>query len=245
MANPNHYPKGDRGGQFAPKGTEDYVALNTKYGKDVIKEKNKIITEVLGDLTGKCKINDIKQERKALESMSNPDYIDYLKVATNEAKITGDLLENVGGLISLETRVKSPSSTYEKVYIREKYDSVSKLGDILRYTSLKDEETYAKDVKKDIDRLEKKGYTVIKEINYWKDGTTGYNGINYCLLSPDNVKVELQFHTSESHKCKETELHKLYEKARVEQDPEKKKRLELKQVEIGAKVKVPKGVEKL
>jgi len=243
MANPYHYPAGDsRGGQFAPKGTDVIVSLNAKFGKDVIESRSETITEVLGDLTGKCRVDDIKKERRALEKMSEPDYIDYLKITTSEAKTTGDLRENINGLISLETRVKSPSSTYEKIYEREKYGSVSELSDILRYTSIKDKDTYTKSVKKDISKMKKLGYVVIKQTNYWKDTTTGYNGINYCLLSPDGVKVELQFHTEESHSCKETELHRLYEQERVEKDPIKKKELQLEQIRVGSKVSMPDNV---
>ena len=246
MANPYHYPAGDkRGGQFAPKGTDIIVSLNSKFGRDVLEARSETITEVLGDLTGKCKIDDVKKERKALEKMSESDYLDYLKITTSEAKVTGDLRENIDGLISLETRVKSPSSTYEKIYERQKYRSVQELSDILRYTSIKDENTYTKSVKKDISKLEKKGYVVVKQTNYWKDATTGYNGINYCLLSPDSVKVELQFHTEESHKCKETELHELYEQERIEKDPIKKEELRLKQREVGSKVKVPDKVHSI
>ncbi len=109
---------------------------------------------------------------------------------------------------------------------------VDNISDSLRYTIIFPLETYTTSVEKVEKGLLQKNFKKKILKNYWEKGD-GYQGINavFCIhnktsvitsvVSPNGFKFELQFHTQQSFDVKMAN-HGLYEKLRVEKDPEKK-----------------------
>jgi hypothetical protein len=144
----------------------------------------------------------------------------YIKAIRNEPHITQELQEIVkaygGYLDGLEYRLKSPSSVFEKIYVRPEKTPIVDMNDIVRYTEIQNPDKLVSSVQGTISDLEKNGYEIIKLKNTWIDDTTPYQGINAQIISPDGQSFELQFHTPESFALKNSEeMHGLYEQTRV------------------------------
>ena len=81
----------------------------------------------------------------------------------------------------------------------------------------------------------------------WTVKQSDYKGINVVLESPDKQKFELQFHTPESFKLKDGELHELYEKWRVIEDKSSGEAIRLSKMmkELSGSLKIPKNIDKI
>ena len=98
------------------------------------------------------------------------------------------------------------------------------------------------------EKLKTLGYDAYQEKNYWGVGDT-YQGINDVFISPVKLgtegdahfKFEVQMHTPESFALKMGLGHRLYEKFRVERDPEKKLQLWEESLTAADAVPVPEG----
>lgn len=103
--------------------------------------------------------------------------------------------------------------------LRKLPKAADRTNDSLRYTFVLPFETYADGVRRTIESLRESGYLVPenKIWNAWQiagsDKDRGYRGINITVISSENQKFELQFHTRESFKLKD-ETHFLYEELR-------------------------------
>ena len=93
------------------------------------------------------------------------------------------------------------------------------INDVLRYTFILPIPTFGDDMRKIIDKLRESGYQ-IPEHKIWNAWETigdeqdrGYRGVNITVISSQNQKFELQFHTEESYRFK-TETHFLYKELR-------------------------------
>ena len=134
-------------------------------------------------------------------------------------------------LIGLDYRLKGEDSLTRKIIsdadVKEKgkkMDQVaseigkkmakaaSEIGDSVRYTLLIDDFEYVSKIESSLDSLVQKGFTIKKFKNFWRsDSATVYQGINVQVVSPENLKFELQFHTPQSFSTKEYITHSLYE----------------------------------
>ncbi len=140
-----------------------------------------------------------------------------LKAREAEDGITAAMqqLETDGAYLEgLENRFKRADSLAGKILADAEAQHLSldvaagAIGDVLRYTLVVDENAYASMVPKALAKLEASGFTVLKFRNAW--GGKFYQGINAQLMSPEGVRVELQFHTAQSYAIKQAS-HEVYE----------------------------------
>lgn len=140
-----------------------------------------------------------------------------LKAREAEDGITAAMqqLETDGAYLEgLENRFKRADSLAGKILADAEAQHLSldvaagAIGDVLRYTLVVDENAYASMVPKALAKLEASGFTVLKFRNAW--GGQFYQGINAQLMSPEGVRVELQFHTAQSYAIKQAS-HEVYE----------------------------------
>lgn len=133
---------------------------------------------------------------------------------------------NGGELGGLDFRLKTQDSLSGKLLRKAEEKKMTPaeysqaVGDVLRYTGVFSDRTYAQGVRDSIDRLRKEGYQIDHEkiLNYWNYGDD-YSGINIEVRTPGGYRFELQFHTVQSFELKNGELHRLYELFRGSTDP--------------------------
>jgi hypothetical protein len=132
------------------------------------------------------------------------------------------LVKKFGGvMVGLPSRLKSTKSLIRKIMVDAKQDyngdvvkAASKISDVVRYTAKIDSTKYTETVLSVIAQLEADGYE-LKIKNYWTDDPENtYRGINIKMIK-DGVISELQLHTEESIKEKESRLTELYQEIRV------------------------------
>lgn len=169
---------------------------------------------------------DTKEEALTYADKINELESDYISISRQEPYITeriSSIIDKIDScyLDGLEYRTKSLSSTREKVLIRKEVNSINELFDVVRYTAVSKTKDYIKNKDKILKDLEKKSFKIYQEKNTWL--RNGYKGINVKLISPNNIKFELQFHTEQSLEAKE-KVHKYYEEQRLPSTPEERKR---------------------
>jgi hypothetical protein len=177
-----------------------------------------------------------------------------LKSATFERPITEEMtkLANSQGseLRGLDFRLKARESLARKIQTDAINDNVtievaaSKIGDSIRYTMVADPKDYAATIRNVVSDLERDGYQVIKQKNYWQAGN-GYKGFNTSILDPNGFKFELQFHTPKSYDVKDPS-HELYEESRKQGvDEAKRDKLVKESRALWDKVETPVGLDDL
>ena len=124
------------------------------------------------------------------------------------------LAQDGAQLAGLDNRFKDSGSLARKILADAESDNVSlpaaaaAISDVLRYTLVFDPSDYSERVPQTLEQLTAKGYRVTKFRNAW--GGKFYQGINAQLMSPQGVRVELQFHTVQSYAIKQAS-HEVYE----------------------------------
>ena len=98
-------------------------------------------------------------------------------------------------------------------------EGLAAIPDVLRFTYQYSETAYIASVRKDVERLEARGFSQVELRNTWPSDQ--YKGINSRWREPESgVIFEVQFHTEASLAAKEL-THKAYERIRsTAQDPE-------------------------
>lgn len=139
----------------------------------------------------------------------------YLNLMKTLAAKTGQSLKGeeyaVKGFNSLARKIQGESSGM----LDRMAAAAADISDSVRFTMISSESAYSKSVISVLDDLNASGWG-IRFKNAWAVPDRAYQGINVALVSPDGVKVELQFHTARSYTMKSLELmHGLYEKQRV------------------------------
>jgi hypothetical protein len=120
---------------------------------------------------------------------------------------------------SLHWRQKDLDSTSRKIqtYARDRNltytEAADQISDSLRYTYLVDEGDYVDAVRATMERFAELGYKNGKFDAAWFK-RPDYRGLNINMVSPQGVKIELQFHTAKSFEIKNGINHELYEKFR-------------------------------
>ncbi len=133
----------------------------------------------------------------------------YLRYLAIEHKVT-DLLDefttaNHLQLVSLEHRFKTPTSVYEKLYVRPEQRALNTLNDVLRYTIILPESRYVTDAERLLDKLSTLGFRVRSVKNAWLQTNIPYNGLNVKCFSEEGFRLEIQFHTPDSYRVKSSE----------------------------------------
>jgi hypothetical protein len=176
----------------------------------------------------------------------------------NETSITAEL-ENIARkvsaeLIGLENKLKSENSLTRKLVGQAAANSKSvqkiaeNINDVLRYTFVLPFEIYAEGVGQTIEMLQNSGYGVPPK-RIWNAWQTigmrfdkGYRGINMTVISSQNQKFELQFHTAASFRLKD-ETHFLYEELRETEISKQRETELIEQLKKAANgLKRPEGV---
>ena len=122
-------------------------------------------------------------------------------------------------------KLKSLDSLTRKIISDANFDNISlekaaaNIGDSLRYTYVVgDDRLYLDVVQNNLDRFVEAGYRISKVKNFWNK--PGFKGINTSLITPDGLKIEVQFHTKSSYHVKEDLTHLFYEIFRNENVPD-------------------------
>ena len=142
---------------------------------------------------------------------------DDVKAKFPDAPIVKDGPDVVEG--SLHWRKKDLESTSRKIqtYARDRNltftEATDQISDSLRYTYIVDEADYIKAVQETMERFAEMGYKNGKFDAAWFK-RPDYRGLNINMVTPEGVKMELQFHTAKSFEIKNGINHELYEKFR-------------------------------
>lgn len=156
-------------------------------------------------------------------------------------------------LFGLDYRIKTKESLIRKIISDSKEKAIpikettNQINDILRYTMINDDESFTYKYFKIIEKMKEKGYNIIRVKNTFVDGVT-YKGINTLVQTKSGDIFELQFHTPESIKVKEDDLHKIYEKQRLlnkNKDKKKWDSLTEEMIQISNTIPIPKNVERI
>ena len=221
--------------------------LDDKYNKEVDEDARK--QELPSCFSGLSEESKAKQY-EALDKMPEEEKKAYFDIIEKEPKITADVQDvankNGAELQGLEYRVKTPSSTYEKMHEREEGMDIGEMKDVIRYTEIYPPDKLAEGTNASLKDFESRGYTVDRVKNTWDDENTSYRGINANLTSPDGQTFEVQFHTQESFDLKNGELHSLYEQRRTMADDDPRAvELDDRMSELSSKLERPNGIDEV
>ncbi|PHV72174.1 head morphogenesis protein [Sporanaerobium hydrogeniformans] len=182
----------------------------------------------------------------------------YNTIIKNEPDITKDLVEISNrtsvSMVGLEYRLKTKESFIRKVNSdsMNSFDgdiiskTISNTNDVIRYTYQSDKNTFVDSYKSVCNSLVDKGYKTIKVKNTWLDKRNPYNGVNCIFEGLNGQRFEVQFHTPESFNLKNGDMHKLYEKMRLDTtSQEEKKNLTIKMFELSSKLERPLNIEQI
>lgn len=173
---------------------------------------------------------------------------DYKNFVDNEPNITKDIDEISETLkmplIGRDFRIKGKASYDRKVNVKRLSGEYKQLGDVVRYTFEHSMDNPVGQIGKNLEALKQKGYKIIKVDNRWKDDGA-YNGINVDVVSPAGIPIEIQYHTKNNHKIKET-LHKDYEVLRDSRTPQHIKVLAKKRMDEAKKLwEIPNNIKEI
>ncbi len=122
-------------------------------------------------------------------------------------------------LVGLEHRFKGADRLKEKIADRLRSkpgrtpaEALAAIPDAVRFTFQYPDESYTAGVRKDVERLEARGFLQVERRNTWT--SEQYRGINSRWREPESgLLFEVQFHTRISFEAKEL-THKAYERIR-------------------------------
>lgn len=221
--------------------------LENKYNKKVeVETPKKELPDCFDGLSEESK----SKQYEALDKMTDEERKAYFDIVEKEPAITADVQDvadkNSAELQGLEYRVKTPSSTYEKMHEREEGTEIGEMKDVIRYTEIYPPDKLAEGTNASLSDFESRGYTVDRVKNTWDDENTAYRGINANLTSPDGQTFEVQFHTQESFELKNGELHSLYEERRTMADDDPRAaELDDRMSELSSKLERPDNVDEV
>jgi SPP1 gp7 family putative phage head morphogenesis protein len=163
-----------------------------------------------------------------------------------EPKTTRDMIDlsrkHGGDMVGLDNRIKTQDSLSSKISVRADKTTLAsasgQIHDTVRYTMKYDNKDYVAGVSRTVDDLRARGYTVTAR-NNWVKGNP-YYGVNAQVVTPDGVKMELQFHTDASLALK-GKTHPIYEQLRVSRDPVIQTRLHQEMTQLADGIKFPSG----
>jgi hypothetical protein len=188
-----------------------------------------------------------ERDHAAFARMTQAERDYYMRTLRKEQRIRRDIIAasaaQGGELFKLVYRLKSPGSTYEKMYLRSEKMPINTVTDLVRYTVLFDEDKYTDGVKRMVAELSSRGYELGTLWNAWKAKNLSYRGINTVLCDPTNQFVEVQIHTRKSAEAAD-KTHGYYEKRRLQPEGSPEwHRLNDIAMGIANAVPVPDGVE--
>lgn len=172
----------------------------------------------------------------------------------NKFKTVQSLTQKITGasLASAQVFADLDSNSIDRVVEKSVKRQALRNNDALRYTFIFPIEKYVFGYKQAIEKLRQNQYEIPENRiwNAWKNiGTIfdkGYRGINITVISSENQKFELQFHTRESYELK-IKTHPLYKLLRLGVKVEQSLRAKVpgEIIELARNVRTPKGAKKL
>lgn len=171
------------------------------------------------------------------------------------ALLSGLATEHGGKMEGLKYRVKTADSLARKIEgdiaeARNNGKALSaaeagaKMFDVNRYTTVHPEASYVASTQATLDALRAQGYKLNVK-NFWNVDGNPYRSINVQVTAPNGQKFELQLHTPKSLHVKETGLHPLYEKFRVEPSQAKRDAYSREMHVFAATIPEPPGVRNI
>ena len=189
----------------------------------------------------------------------------YKKALDIEPSTTNDISSSVGNfggeMKGLEFRLKTEDSIKGKVerdfieYENERKKDPSlpeksreqianEISDIVRYTSVFQDNNFVENVEKTFVDLVNKGYQYVKSKTRFYDGSVSKDMI--FKFTKNGQSIELQFHTPTSFNIKMGQLHRLYEVMRnIPKDDPFYNEIDKISKRISTRVPNPVGIEKL
>ena len=173
----------------------------------------------------------------------------YKQTAEKEPTITEDVekitKDNGMELFGLDTRLKTPSSLYEKMRERGSIADIKEMKDIVRYTGVTSRDKLTQSTLACFSDFKRKGYKILEVKNTWVDKNAIYKGIGVFFVSPNGLIFEMQFHTAESYRAK-SKMHSLYEIRRTlsDDDPQAKE-FDEKMRRYSVSLKPPKNINRI
>ena len=207
-----------------------------------------------GELNGSVENNSDEVYNLSMRGDTAEYYSKQLldRISKIEPKITSDMQRIAGEnkLVGLEFRKKTAESLARKITTDSQTENISlskaanKINDALRYTTIFDSDTFAKEYLKMKQELITEGYKVVKVKNTWLiDGP--YKGVN-TVVEKDGINFEMQYHTQESFDLKNGSLHELYEKYRDTNTSDRERmKLFKEMLDLSNGLEIPKNIERV
>lgn len=182
----------------------------------------------------------------------------YRKATKMEPVITKDVTEaitNSGGkLYGLDHKLKTKRSIKRKIYadaIEKGIDmdeSAASMKDLVRYTSVANDDSFVKSYIRTKHSLNKKGYEEVRCRNYfdmYNKGQVKHKSVSSIYSDPTGYLFEIQFQTPSSQKAKDLKT-PLYERRRTPGiSAAEKESLEAKMDELARQVPTPNGIDQI
>lgn len=248
------------------RGFKPYKNPLTVSGKSIGSPTDKVISKFksfdelkthMADINGKMKFGEASDGDRTLKSYPALQKA-YEQAASNGpafAKDYEEISRAIGGeMYGKEFGIKGAGSLERKIRdnvakAKEKGESLtpeqalSKMTDVVRFTTLANDQEVPKVTKNLIDQMQKRGYEVVEVDNKWNDDYA-YKGV-HVLFQKDGVTFESQIHSPNGMIIK-NKLHPLYEIERDESKPKAERdEAHAKQVEIAKGYERPKGIESI
>jgi hypothetical protein len=186
---------------------------------------------------------------------ANTKFYSALKVEPAITKDVVNAVESVGGkMYGLNFRLKQPTSIAAKIGsdAKEKHitfkEAARNLNDIIRYTSISENDDFVSNYDSVKSTLESKGYSEVKCKNYYdlySRGEAKHKAIQSVFRSPSNVNFEIQFHTPSSQAAKDLKVPIYEERRRAGNTAARNAELEQMMVDLAENVKNPSRVMKI
>lgn len=179
----------------------------------------------------------------------------FEKALRIEPDITRDIVSVVkdsgGTMYDLDNRIKQPTSIAAKIGADAKEHGVSfsdaaeNIKDLIRYTSITNDDQFTRSYKSAKEQLEALGYEETRCKNYFtlfRDNKSRHKAIQCVFVDKDGNQFELQFHTPSSEAAKELKIPIYEERRKTGLNKSRMIELENQMTELGEKVEDPKGV---
>jgi len=205
----------------------------------------------------KLKYND-NEEWKSVQALYRKTNA-YNKIILKEPAITADLkkISNDTGvtLVGLENRIKSKDSFLRKVGTDSEHsldsqiikDTINSTNDVIRYTYQSNALSVVDSYNNVSKHFTDMGYKTVKVKNTWLNKRSAYKGVNCVFETPEGQRFEVQFHTPESYKLKDSkEMHGLYEEHRKDAtSAERRNVLTNKMFELSSQLEIPLNIDQI
>ena len=170
------------------------------------------------------------------------------RAVATEPQVTAAFLNALpadGSAYQLGSRIKSPASLARKFRDVERKTRQRPPEDILRYTGLTESPDELVEVARHtVDELRRTDWQVEYAMHSYTEGSR-YKGLHAYLATPENDRVEVQFHSVESAKVKEATT-RWYEIERSAQSsPQERTAARMQCVQLSAPLVQPPGIDKL